>query len=312
MSIPLVQLAQTVKRMLCLLLLVSGGCPLLALAAPEVTTLTFVDQGSDGDLRGSYEKELLELILDKTEQQYGSYKMLPATQGITNSRARESMKTKKYPNFVRGFAYRHTLSDDPNIRYIDFPIYLGLLSYRVCFTSSQVAEDVAQANSFQDLLKYTHAQGVGWLDNRVLRHAGFHVLEVSDYETMFKITAMNRVNMFCRGLNEYLKEKETHQGIKGLVLDESFALYYPFPIFFHAHVDNAPLLERIEKGLMIAYRDGTLMDLWERHFAESIYFARLHKRRVYALKNPIIGSVTSTFPEYFFTPKDVKLVPTTR
>lgn len=278
--------------------------------AQRHTTITFVDQSSEGDLRGAYEKELLTLALDLTEREFGTYTLIPAPQGITNSRARENMKKERYHNFIRGFAYRHSLSKDPNMRFIDFPIYLGLLSYRVCFTSEKVAPELAQVVNFRDLLKYSHVQGVGWLDNRILRRAGFSVVEVANYEALFEIAGINRANLFCRGLNEYLTELKTHQDVKGLVLDESFALYYPFPVYFHAHVKDVELLNRVELGLAEAYQNGSMMDLWERHFLEGITYAQLSKRKVFKLENHMLKGVDNYHEQFFFRPQGVTFIPT--
>ncbi len=285
------------------------GASQAATSQSQHTTITFVDQSSQGDLRGAYEKALLTLALDLTEAEYGSYTLIPAPQGITNTRARENMKAERYHNFIRGFAYRHSLSKDPKIRYIDFPIYLGLLSYRVCFTSEKLAPELTQVTAFRDLLKYSHVQGVGWLDNRILRRAGFHVVEVANYEALFQVTGLNRVDLFCRGLNEYLTEYQTHQDVKGLVLEESFALYYPFPVYFHTHVKDSALLDRVDIGLMEAYRNGALIDLWERHFLESIKYAQLSKRRVYQLENHILKGVSPHYEQFFFQPQGVELLP---
>jgi len=271
------------------------------------TPITYIERASENDLRGRYEAELLKLTLDKTAATYGPYELKPAPQGVNNKRSRKNMKTNRLPNFVRSFAYRATFTNDPNISHIPFPIYLGILSYRICFVSAVVKDEVAASKGFEQLLTFNHGQGMGWVDSQILRHNGFKVTEVSNYDSLFKITALNRVDLFCRGINEYLKELETHRSIPGLAVDESFALYYPMPVYFYSNHTNQHILTRIEHGLKMASSDGSLLALWKHHFMSSIEKAKLSQRRIYPLENHTLPSISPEIHKQFYQPPGIPL-----
>ncbi len=55
----------------------------------------------------------------------------------------------------------------------------------------------------------------------ILRENGFQVREVSEYESLFKMVAGKRFDLFCRGTNELLSEWETHKSI--VIIDSIFS-----------------------------------------------------------------------------------------
>jgi len=266
----------------------------------EPATVTYVSQANDDDSRAVYEGELLNLALELTREKYGDFKLVPAPQGITHARARESMRRNRYPNFIRSFAYREELSHAPNFRYIEFPVYRGLLGYRVCFVPQNKKEEIAKADTFEKLKAYVHGQGVGWSDTRILREAGFRVKEISNYESLFTMVNINRIDMFCRGVSEYLPEAKKHQHLENLAVDETFSIYYSFPLYLHAHKDNQAMLNRIYEGLLIAYENGSFIELWERFFKSGIEESQLHKRKVYTIENRTLDGLVNNYDKYMY------------
>lgn len=250
-----------------------------------------------------YEYSLLVLSLEKTREKYGSYRLNPVRDDMSRARSISKMKTNSYKNFIRSFSYNKTLGSDNTLSYIPFPAYLGVLSYRVCFTSSEVKKRLETVEKKDDLLAFSYGLGTGWPDVEVLRSNGFSVKEVTNYHSLFKMVAANRFDMFCRGANELLVEYNGHRDVNDLNYDKTLALYYPMPVFFYGHRDSKGALERIEEGLKMAYQDGALMHLWKKHFDVSVNFVQLDKRRVIELENPLIGDIDMSFERYFFRAK---------
>lgn len=265
-----------------------------------VNIVTFVGPANLQDTRGEYETKLLALALDKTTATHGKITLIPAPLGITNSRARENMRKNTHPNFVRSFAYRSEFADDPDFAHIAFPIYRGLLGYRICFVSEKAMALTAQVKTLEQLKKFTHGQGIGWTDTEILRSAGFKVLEVTHYESLFKMISINRVDLFCRGISEYLSEYEKFKEAYNLNVVKNFAIYYAFPLYFYSNKKNKAILQRIELGLKMAYEDGSFMQLWQQSFSESIRKADLSNRTIFRIENPTTQDLDPSYLRYFF------------
>lgn len=278
----------------------------LAPAAPEYSDtmkdamiVTYDNGETSEDPRINYELELLTLALEKTKEKFGAYKLKPSPHSINYHRALVALKSNRYENFIRSFAYRKIRTEDQDLIYIDFPIDLGLLGYRICFVSKPSKEAVAKAKTLEDLKQFTHGQGVKWVDASILKKQGFKVIESATYEGLFEMININRIDLFCRGIGELAKEYELHRHLENLEVDQSFAFHYAFPLYFMTHKSNLLLRYRIEVGLKAAFDDGSLQKLWKKHYQESIEQAKLNHRKIYTLKNHTLDELPDNYSKYF-------------
>ncbi|OCA64733.1 hypothetical protein A9R10_00875 [Aeromonas piscicola] len=271
--------------------------PVLA-AAP--TVFTYMSPESEHDPRVTYDRELLRLALEKTRASHGDYR-LQAAPPMTLARMWISLRFDHYPNLFAMDSY-HSGRDMTGIDYVRFPIYLGIVSYRICFVSPQQKGAVARVTSLEQLKQFDLGQGKGWLDVKILRQAGFRVQEIEGYEQLFKMVARGRFDLFCRGINELPQEKLNHKEVKGLVMDENIALYYPLPRFFFTYNANRQAIQRVQAGLKAAWRDGSLQAHWLKTFKPSLTFAHLNTRRLFRLENPFIKDIDFDYQAYFYDP----------
>ncbi len=254
-----------------------------------------------GNHRYIYDIELLRLALEKTRPTYGDYQLLGLAP--TNyARLRYALTKNTQPNLILEISYDKKLEVDHNLIYVNFPIDLGIIGYRVCFVNPAIKEKIKHIQTLDELRKYSIGQGVGWADVGILRHNGFNVIEVSSYESLFKMIAGGRFDLFCRGANELMEEYEQYKEIGSLTFDESFALVYRMPRFYYLNGNNALLKKRIEEGLHIAYNDGSLVELWRKENQPSIEFAKLHKRKIFFLENPLIKNLPAGYAQYLIDP----------
>lgn len=258
-----------------------------------------------GNNRYVYDIEVLRLALEKTRPAYGDYQLrgLPAT---NYARLLHSLRQNTHPNLILEISYDKKWDESHELTYIPFPIDLGIIGYRICFVNPAVKEEIKQVTSLQDLRQYTMGQGVGWADIGILRHNGFTVTELSSYISMFKMVAGGRFDLLCRGANELMKEFEQYKNMGKLTYDESFALVYPMPRFFYMNSQNPLLKKRLEEGLHLAYRDGSLMELWRKENQQSVEFAQIQKRKVFYLDNPLIKGLPKDYEQYFIDPMNMK------
>lgn len=277
------------------------ACVVAPPAQGENLVFTYRAPESDGDHRYDYDTEALRLALEKTRQAYGPYRLEPSP-AMTFPRAIAAISSNEYPNFFVKLSYEEAHIQQRNMTFARFPVDLGIVGYRVCFTSTQTKAKVGMAKSLEDLKKLSIGQGRGWADVQILRHNGFHVVEASNYENLFRMVAHERFDLFCRGTNELLGEFEAHRNIHNLTYDQTFSIAYPLPRFFYTHQSNKEAAERITEGLMAAFRDGSLQALWRKNYWASISFVRLDKRRIFWLENPLLKGLDFNYRQFFFNP----------
>lgn len=268
------------KSLICLLAL--GGLT-HALQAAE-TVLTMRAPETANDQRSIYIEKALRLALDKTIDSHGPY-TLKLSDRMNKQRALVTAARRQYPNFVVMAGYEEGRQAGGLVP-IKFPILFGAVGYRVCFVSPQAQQAVAGARSIAQLRRFSIGQGTGWGDVAVLRANGFTVTEVSAYENLFAMVAKGRIDLFCRSVLEVRHEALARADQPDLLLDRSFALVYDLPQFFHMHHKDRAVAQRIEKGLLIAYRDGSLLSQFRDYLQPSLPYVDLGKRRIFRLEAP--------------------------
>ncbi len=256
----------------------------------------------DTDTRDQYTIALIRLALEKTKAAYGAYEMRPIPASYYKLRARLATSNNQYPNILLEESYDDELVAKGKLDFIPFPIDLGILGYRVCFVSPQRKAEIARITSIEELKKFRLGQGIGWQDAKILKHNGFNVIEVEAYESLFKMVAAGRIDLFCTGANQASAELQAHQTLTQLSIDNAFTLVYKLPRFFFLHPDNQLLKRRITTGLTLAYNDGSMQQLWQENFGPGLRQIHLPERTVFYLANPFIAHLDRGYEQYLFSP----------
>ncbi len=262
--------------------------------------VTYRAPESEKDLRYSYDNSALKLALEKTKAEFGDYDLRPSP-AMNFTRAIKEMRENTIPNFIIKLSYEHRFKD-MDLDFAQFPVDLGIVGFRVCFTNPKTKELLKNVKTLDDLKKFTHGQGQDWADVEILRSHNFNVVTVASYESLFNMVAIGRFDLFCRGTNELLDEYNNHKQLAGLVYDESFSLAYPLPRFFYSNKMNKKLITRIQKGLILAYNDGSLKELWKKEYKNSVVFAKLKQRKIFYIDNPLLKDIKFDYKKYFFNP----------
>lgn len=247
-----------------------------------------------------HEVEVLKLALDKTSAEDGPYE-LRGIPPMNRARTIAVLHNNSYPNLVLQMSYEDDLADQEKLAYIPFPLDRGALSYRICFMRDEIKSKFSNITRTEQLHNYTFGTGIGWADTKILRHNHLQVIEANSVLNLFRMTKAGRVDLFCRGPSEYLYE-QAHESSLGLSSDEHLALYYPLPKFFFAHKDNQPALDRIKRGLEIAYKDGSFNKLWRKRHNDGLQAAGLQKRNLVKMENPLIKHLSRDYETYLYDP----------
>jgi len=206
---------------------------------------------------------------------------------MNTARALAELKKGSQPNFMLKMSYDPKLEANGLLR-SKLDVDLDIIGYRACFTRTSLLPSLAQVHNLTQLQQFSHGQGSGWVDTQILEANGFNVVSVGQYESLFRMVASGRFDLFCRGINELEGEWRAHRQLPGLAVEPSLLLYYPLPRFFYANPRDADGLKRVEEGVRIALADGSLQRLWLSHYGPSVTFAKPAQRRLFRLTNPML------------------------
>lgn len=252
-------------------------------ACAQELTLTLRAPDSDTDLRNAYIRDAVQLALDKTRASDGAYR-LQLSAPMNKRRALLEAAQQAAPNFllVTGPDAGRAAGLVP----VPFPIHLGVNRYRVCFVNASHRAVVREADTLSAVARLRHVQGRGWADADILRANGFTVAEIATYEALFQMVALGRADLFCRSVLEVGEEVRAHASLKGLALDDSLLLAYDLPQYLYTHPGNHLAIERIARGLRLAFADGSLQALLRQHLQPSLALLNLSQRRLMTLNVP--------------------------
>jgi len=261
-----------------------------------ISEIHFRAPESSKDIRFDYDTELLKLALEKTKLEYGEFN-LKKTPPMNFARALNFVENNSLKNFIIKQSYSDKLLTK-DVVYADFPVDLGVVGYRICFVTKEKEKSFENVKSLDELKKFSHGQGKGWLDVDILRNSNLEVTETVVYESLFKMVAKGRIDLFCRGANELFGEFDERKDLENLIYDKKILIYYPLPRFFISNKANKRLIERVEKGLVIAFKDGSLKKLWDKKYKSYIDRAKLKSRTKIYLENPFIKNNSLKYFKY--------------
>lgn len=282
--------------------LLAASLLLTSLLTTAETVIHFTPLEDPADKRLAYPLAVLDLALSRTEKKYGAYRFNPIPGAITLARSVHELNKDTYPNYFFPSGTNILEMSNDNLISVDFPLDHGLLSYRICFVSPAAKNKVAAAKTLEDLRKFTIGQGSGWPDVTILQNNGFTVQQMPNYLGLFKMVMGNRIDLFCRGISELHKEYIEHKALGNLLYDESFAFVYPMPYSFYFNKNSKPIVQRIEEGLSIAQKDGSLKELFIQYHRDDILFAKLKHRKLFFLNNPYEQNSSPTYKTYIIDP----------
>jgi hypothetical protein len=263
------------------LCLAAGG----ALAATRlVYPLTSLD---DIDSRYEYDWAVLRTAMEKTVPRFGPFEVNQSTHVMSSQRiTQELLMSGGRINIIA----RATSPElEKNFVPVRLPIDRGLLGYRMFLVREADLPRFAAVRTLEDLRKLRVGQGKDWIDVPILREGGFTVVEGTNYRGLFAMLDAGRFDFFSRGIDEAEREfKERRPSYPGMAIEPTLLLQYPLPLYFFLRRDDEGrmLAQRIEAGMEIMIKDGSLNALFQKFKGESIKSGALHKRRVLHLDNP--------------------------
>ncbi|CAM3316770.1 hypothetical protein SHPE106448_07660 [Shewanella pealeana] len=257
------------------------------------------------DSRFNYRIALLNLVLEKTASKYGTVKLEPLEQVVTQSRGLVMLED----NEIDVVFLATTKQREQEFLPVRVPIMRGILGLRVLLIhKDNVERFAAVASSENDSLKIDSIEidsfvqfkqqfeagfVFHWADMAILDSNNISVQKQPTYQNLFAMLNAKRFDYFPRGVNEAWREQRENSGrYPDLVIDKHIALQYEYPVYFFVNNNNPLLAERLEEGLNLALNDGSFKQLFLKHHKAQIKQAQLPKRKLFYLDNPTLPANT--------------------
>ncbi|PRC95129.1 hypothetical protein [Solimicrobium silvestre] len=270
---------------------------LLALAAFTVRAETLIIHPaaeSISDPRYRYDWAVLRAAMDETLETFGPYTIQEASErGMVQKRVDYEMQipTGSINIFVRATSIELEKQFIP----IRIPVDRGILSYRVFLVRSADLPRFASVRNLDDLRKFRFGQGKDWVDVRILTSAGFTVIEGTNYDGLFSMLTHARFDVFSRSIDEAFSEYSMqHENHPTMSIEPTLVLHYPLPRYFFVrrNPQGEQFAKRIETGMEMMLRDGSLVKLFFQFKSDQITQAAFAKRTVLNIPNPLLPPET--------------------
>lgn len=239
---------------------------------------------SENDTRYEYPHQLLQMILDATEQGYTKSKVVHSEFTMSRDRMLISMLKGELLHVVAEAPKKEWLE---KLLVVRIPIRKGIQGYRLFFINKQDQTSISKINSLSEFMKLPTGSGAGWSTAKIMSSAGFDVVTGNNYDGLFDMLEKRRFLTLGRGVNEigpeYTSQKELHAN---LAIESTLAIHIPLPTYFFISPKFPLLAERIEEGLWKLIKQGEFDKYFYAFHQDIINDTNLKKRKVYTIPNP--------------------------
>ncbi|MBN9669139.1 hypothetical protein [Roseibium aggregatum] len=248
-----------------------------------------------------YITELTRLVFARTEAPGAAPRRVPGVSGISRNRKFVELLSGEHLEFS---ALPTKPEWEEKLIPIRIPVRKGLQGYRLFLVNRNNPQTIGKIETLDQLRALPTGSGAQWSTTVALEEAGFTVVKGQSKNDLVKMLDLKRFVTYGRGIDEIFAEYDALAAAHpSLSIDREVALFIPHPVYFFVTPKRPDLAERIERGLRDMIADGSFNDLFRKHFEDDIKRARLDRRRIFTIANPLLGPETPLKdPTLWFVP----------
>ena len=270
-----------------------------AAQAADVMQYRYWDWGQTSR-RDDYQFAVLGLALDKTNAEFGPYQLTRVVRNFSTLRSRREVAAGVITN-VRAGPWRPVGREEPLERSIpiEIPIMSNLLGTRALLIRRADLDRFASIDRVDQLKVMDAGQGNSWVEVEMYRRAGFQVVDSGNINTLLAMLANKRFDYLPMSIIEISSALARHPTLAPqLAVAPGILLSYPLPVIFHVSARHPELARRLQRGLTLARKDGSMDALMLSSFGAEIAEAR-RARHVFRVPNPVVPArlVSDILPE---------------
>lgn len=247
------------------------------MAAPEIV-VTFPRPESFPDERQRHPLRLLEAALKRANP---AYRVQLYSARMQQGRSLILLQQNEGIDIISTMT---SSEREAGLQPIRIPIDKGLIGWRLLLVNKARARLLDGVPTLEGLRTLKAGQGADWPDTGILRANGLNVYGTSNYESLFKMLENQRIDYFPRSVMEIWAELDRRPL---LAVEPTLVLRYPTAIYYFVRKSDRQLAADITSGLEKMIADGSFEALFQQHYGPTIKRARLDRRRVIDLHNPL-------------------------
>jgi len=242
--------------------------------------------------RDDYQFAALELALQRSQEQFGSYTLKRVVVAYSTARVRREINRGEVVNVRAGpwVSAGESRAAGMELNHaVNIPIMHNLLGYRELTVRASDLERIRKITTLEQLRELVIGLGRGWQDVAIYRANGFLVNDRSGPNNMLAMLLGKRFDALPMGIIETEAILGQNPAVREqLAVVDTVNIYYPFPLIFYASLEQPKMAERIGVGLKVALANGELEKLFHKVFREEVKAIRESNSRYFVLKNPFI------------------------
>lgn len=255
----------------------------LAWATVSTASTIVIRQANTTDISTEdyYFFRVLELVLQKTEPQWGAVQIKQLEYRPEDKRLRSALMLGKVD-----VLWSPTSADFERQM---LPVRVSLLkelnNYRLLLIRKNEQPVFTAVQSLDDLRKLKGGMSSQWTDAKIMEYNQLPLVQAVGYGKLFKMLAAKRFDYFSRGLYQIQSEVNFYPELE-LQIEQELMLSYPNNVYFFVNRNNTDLAKRLEAGLKIALRDGSFDKLFNSipRYQWGMALLKKHQRRVITLQ----------------------------
>lgn len=237
----------------------------------------------------SYEYAVLKLILEKSKDKYGEYKLIKS---VKMSQSRAFHELSKASPEVNVIASMTSIEREKQSTPIRVCLFKGLLGVRIPIVLKIEKDRIENIKTIQEFKRLSVGQVFDWPDTHILEANKMNVIKTSVYTGLFPMLVLKRFDIFPLGALEVYHIEKEHEAKYNLSVIEKWAIAYPTGYYFFVNKENKLLEDRLNYGFMTAIKDGSFNEIFNKYNNNFLLSANLENRKIFKLKNPILPNTT--------------------
>lgn len=252
--------------------------------ATASTTNTIVIRQSDindAESEDYYFYRVLELVLQKTEAQWGPLRIKQLPYRSEDKRLRTGLMQGKVDVLWSPTSEAFETQMLP----VRVSLLKDLNNYRLLLIRKNEQPTFSAVRSLDDLRGLKGGMSSQWTDAPIMEYNRLPLAQAVGYGKLFKMLAAKRFDYFSRGLYQIQAEVNFYPELE-LQIEQELMLSYTNEVYFFVNLKNRELAERLEAGLAIAQRDGSFDKLFNSipRYRWGMELLKKHQRRVIELQ----------------------------
>lgn len=236
--------------------------------------------------RMAYELDVLRAAMERTADDYPVYKMTIDPSPLGALRGREMVAKGESLNLYVSGLRHDALTENGRILMVPTPTMKGLLGYRSLIIRKSDYHKFKNIRTLEQLRELVIGQGSNWEDAATLRHNRLRIDDSGRYENLLGMLNHHRFDAVLLGAVEAPAVLAENPVRDSLMILPDVIVYYPHAMIFQVSGKAPQLAERLQQGMKLLEEDGTISELMEHHFSDTLAMLRAHQPKVIVLQHP--------------------------